>query len=132
MAILTPLYTLQTVSSTGPLSPVSVSSVNSDWSLCTECIALSPASQAVINFEESLTGFSTSRVLWTVVWNGALGNATGSYSAGTFDPSSAKQSLRAYQLEGTSYMGTAGAQLRANIVELTDNGAVTWSAWLET
>jgi hypothetical protein len=135
MATINSLYAPQTATSTGPLAPVDISGFVNDWTLICEAVAVSPG-QATVNFEESLDGFESFRTLWCVSWDGPLGPNAGDYSAGAFDPATNRQSLRCYEAIGsgpnsTSYMGCAGGEIRANIVQLSAGTTLTFSAWLE-
>jgi hypothetical protein len=135
MAVITPLYPSQTVTSTGPLAAVSISTFVRDWTLVMEVLSLSSGA-ATIDLEETLDGLNF-RTLWSLTWNGPLGPASGAYSAGVVDPATCRASLRCYEVAGsgptaTTYMGDAGGELRANVVQLSAGAALTFGAWIET
>src|SRR5258708_7865834 len=88
-----------TVSATGAVgSGVDISGMSGDITLCIEVLAMTDAKTARIQFEDSVNAFTAVIPLWVAHVTGKEGDGAATFTAGTYMPTTEKQSLRKYQL----------------------------------
>ena len=132
MATLSAINQSVTVGSPGPISPtngVSTAATQGNWTLCIECLGLTPGASCSIQVQESMDNWATILPMWVFCFTGEIGGGSGTFSQGSYCPSTLKESVVKYQVE-QSYIGSLGALLRTNLTSIS-SGAVTVSSWFE-
>lgn len=125
---------LQTVTATGAITPtagVDISGMTGDATICIEVVSLTAAKTARIQIEDSVTGFTASIPVGVVDVIGQIGQGGVTYTAGAYNPTTAKYTIRKYQLANNRF-GTASAVLRLNVTALDASSSLSINAWIES
>jgi hypothetical protein len=121
-----------TVSATGAVgSGVDISGITGDFTICVEVIAMTDAKTARIQFEDSVNAFTAVIPLWVAHVVGKEGDGGATFTAGTYMPTTEKQSVKSYQLRSNRF-GVSAAVLRPNVTVLSASGHCTFNAWIES
>jgi len=135
MATLTDITTgLQTVTATGAVTPtagLSISGVTGDFTVCVEIISLTAGKTARIQLESSTNSFTgvTADAVFQVIGQEGQGGTT--YTAGAYNPTTEKFSVRKYQMQNPQNYGLAGGVARLNLIDLDSGSSLTLHGWLE-
>lgn len=137
MATITTISGLQTVSTTGAVTPTTgayIGGITGDITLCCEVISMTAGSTARIQFEDSVNGFTAVTPLWEVNIIGQMGQGGTSFTAGStsagYNPTTEKFSIRKYALPSNNF-GVASAVIRANVLAITAASSLTLNSWFE-
>jgi len=134
MATLTELTTgIQTVTATGAVTPtagVDISGMTGDVTLCIEVISLTAGKTARVQIEDSVNAFTASLPVAVFNFVGQEGQGGTSYTAGAYNPTTEKVSVRKYQLPNNRF-GTASALARVNVTALDSSSSLSLHAWIE-
>ena len=134
MATITALTTgVQTVTSTGAVTPtagVDISGMTGDATVCIEVISLTAGKTARVQLEDSVNGFTASLPLDVFNFVGQEGQGGTSYTAGAYNPTTEKLSVRKYQLPNNRF-GVTSALLRLNVTAIDGSSSLSLNAWIE-
>jgi len=125
---------LQTVTATGAITPTAgadISAMTGDVTVCVEVVSMTAAKTARIQLEDSVNGFTASVPVAVFDVIGQLGQGGTSYTAGAYNPTTQKFTLRKYQLANNRF-GTASAVLRLNVTAIDSASSLSLNAWIET
>jgi hypothetical protein len=134
MAITALTTGLQTVTATGAITPtagVDISGMTGDATVSIEVISMTAGKTARIQLEDSVNGFTASVPVAVFDTAGLIGQGGTSYTAGAYNPTTQKFTVRKYQLANNRF-GTASAVLRLNVTAIDSASSITLNAWIES
>jgi hypothetical protein len=124
---------LQTVTATGAVTAtagVDISGMTGDVTVCIEVISMTAAKSARIQLEDSVTAFTASIPVAVFDVIGQVGQGGTSYTAGAYNPTTTKFTVRKYQLANNRF-GVTSALLRVNVTAIDSAASLTLNAWIE-
>ncbi len=133
MAITALTTGLQTVTAAGAITPtagVDISGMTGDATVCVEVISMTAAKSARIQVEDSVNGFTASLPVAVFDILGQVGQGGTSYTAGAYNPTTTKFTVRKYQLANNRF-GTSSAVLRLNVTAIDSSASLSINAWIE-
>jgi hypothetical protein len=133
MAITALTTGLQTVTATGAITPTAgadISGMTGDVTVCVEVVSMTDAKTARIQLEDSVNAFTASIPVAVFDVIGKMGQGGTSYTAGAYNPTTQKFTVRKYQLANNRF-GTASAVLRLNVTAIDSGSSLSLNAWIE-
>jgi len=134
MATITALSTgLQTITATGVVTPtagVDVSAMT-DATICVEVVSLTASKTARVQLEDTANGWTASAALAVFDFIGQMGQGGTSYSAGSYNPTTDKRSIRKYQLPNSN-IDVASGKVRLNVTAIDSGSELLLNAWIES
>ncbi len=125
---------LQTVTATGAVTPtagVDISGLTGDVTICLEVISMTAGKTARVEFQDSITAYTASLALVVEHVVGLEGQGGTSYTAGAFNPTTEKQSIRRYQMRNNRF-GVTSSLLRLNVTAIDSASSLTMRSWIES
>ncbi len=96
-----------------------------------ETFSMTAAKTARIAFEDSVNAYTGSLILLVEHVVGQEGQGGTSYTAGAFNPTTEKQSVRRYQLRNNRF-GVTSALLRLNVTAIDSASSLSINSWIES